>query len=71
VPRPVHIKTVPRAEIQGWATHIQDSNYTITETTSQVSNLSSAEESALAKMCAAIVATDSGGGVCSCPAGQN
>jgi hypothetical protein len=70
-PAPVHIKTLPGAEIQGWATHIQDSNYAITETASQVSSLSSSEESALARQCGAIVAVDSGFGVCNCPAGQN
>jgi hypothetical protein len=70
-PAPVHIKPLTGAEIQGWATHIQDSNYTITETASQVSSLSSSEESALARQCGAIVAVDSGFGVCNCPAGQN
>jgi hypothetical protein len=70
-PVPTHITTVTGGEIQGWATHIQNSNYTITETASQVSNLSAAEESALSKQCGAVVAVDSGHGICSCPAGQN
>jgi len=63
-PVPTHITTVTGGEIQGWATHIQNSNFTITETTSQVSNLSSAEESNLAKQCGAIVKVGSGKGIC-------
>jgi hypothetical protein len=63
-PVPTHITTVTGAEIQGWATHIQNSNFTITETASQVSNLSSAEEARLAKLCGAVVAADSGNGIC-------
>jgi hypothetical protein len=66
-PVPTHITTVTGAEIQGWATHIQNSNFSVTETASQVSNLSAAEESKLAKQCGAIVAVGSGSGICSCP----
>jgi len=62
-PVPTHITTVAGAEIQGWATHIQN-NGALTETASQVSNLSSAEESRLAKLCGAVVAADSGNGIC-------
>lgn len=65
-PVPTHITTVSGAEIQGWATHIQNSNYTITETASQVSNLSAAEESNLAKQCGSIVKVGSGHGICNC-----
>jgi hypothetical protein len=61
---PSTITLVTGAEIQGWATHIQNSNFTITETASQVSNLSSAEESRLAKLCGAVQAADSGNGLC-------
>jgi hypothetical protein len=63
-PVPTHITTVTGAEIQGWATHIQNSNYTITETASQVSNLSAAELSNLAQQCGAVVKVDSGHGIC-------
>jgi hypothetical protein len=70
-PVPTKITTVTGGEIQGWATHIQNSNYTITETNSQVSTLSAAEQSALAKQCGAVVAVDSGHGICNCPTGQN
>jgi hypothetical protein len=68
-PVPTHITLVSGGEIQGWATHIQNSNFTVTETTSQVSNLSAAEESKLAKQCGAIVAVGSGKGICSCGTG--
>jgi hypothetical protein len=64
-PVPTHITLVSGGEIQAWATHIQNSNFTVTETTSQVSNLSAAEESKLAKQCGAIVAVGSGAGICS------
>jgi hypothetical protein len=64
-PVPSHITTVTGAEIQGWATHIQN-NGTLTESASQVSDLSSAEESRLANLCGAIQAVDSGAGICNC-----
>jgi hypothetical protein len=69
-PTPTHITTVTGAEIQGWATHIQN-NGALTETASQVSNLSSAEEAHLAKLCGAIVAVDSGTGICNCNGAGN
>jgi hypothetical protein len=68
-PIPTHITTVTGGEIQGWATHIQNSNFAITETTSQVSNLSATEESNLAKQCGAIVKVGSGKGICTCGTG--
>jgi hypothetical protein len=68
-PTPTHISLVSGGEIQGWATHIQNSNFAITETASQASNLSSAEESNLAKQCGAIVKVGSGKGICSCGTG--
>lgn len=68
-PTPTAITLVAGGEIQGWATHIQNSNFAITETASQVSNLSAQEESKLARQCGAIVAVDSGSGICQCPTG--
>jgi hypothetical protein len=68
-PVPTHISLASGGEIQGWATHIQNSNFAITETASQASNLSSAEESNLAKQCGAIVKVGSGKGICSCGTG--
>jgi hypothetical protein len=67
---PIHINLVPDAEIQGWATHIQD-NGTLTEAPSQVSDLSSAEQRKLGELCDAIFVTDSGTGVCSCAGAGN
>jgi hypothetical protein len=69
-PVPTHITTVAYGEIKGWATHIQNSNFSITETASQDSYLSSAEESKLAKQCGAIVAVGSGKGICGCGTGS-
>jgi hypothetical protein len=69
-PTPTKITLVTDAEIQGWGTHIQN-NGTLTETNSQVSNLSSAEEGHLAKLCGAIVAVDSGTGICNCTGAGN
>jgi hypothetical protein len=68
-PVPTHITTVTGGEIQGWATHIQNSNFAITETASQVSNLSAGEESNLARQCGAIVKVGSGKGICTCGTG--
>jgi hypothetical protein len=69
-PVPTHITLVSGGEIQSWATHIQNSTFAITEAVSQVSNLSSAEESLLAKECGAIDKVGSGNGLCSCGSGS-
>jgi hypothetical protein len=69
-PVPTHITLVSGAEIQGWGTHIQ-ANGSTTETNSQVSVLSGAEEAHLAKLCGAIVAVDSGTGICNCNGAGN
>jgi hypothetical protein len=50
--------------LRGWATHIQNSSFTITETTSQDATLSSTELSALQSQCASIKQDGSGHGVC-------
>jgi hypothetical protein len=67
---PSTITTVTGAEIQGWATHVQN-NLTLTETNSQVSNLSSAESKHLAGLCGAVQAADSGSGLCNCTGAGN
>lgn len=69
-PVPTHIATATYGELKSWATHIQNSNFTITETESQNAYFSSAEESRLAKACGAIVAVGSGKGICSCGSGS-
>ncbi|MGA8437033.1 MAG: hypothetical protein WB762_32960 [Candidatus Sulfotelmatobacter sp.] len=66
---PNHIATVTDGEIQGWATHIQNSNFAETETASQVSFLSATEQTRLARQCGAIVSVGSGKGICSCGTG--
>jgi len=68
-PTPNHITLVTDAEIQSWATHIQNTTYAITEGASQVSNLSSAEETNLAQQCGAIMRVGSGKGICNCGTG--
>jgi hypothetical protein len=69
-PVPTHIATVAGGEIKGWTTHIQNSNFSITETASQDSILSATEESRLAKQCGAIVSVGSGSGICNCGTGN-
>jgi len=68
-PVPYYINTVAGAEIQSWATHIQNTSFAVTETASQVSVLSSAEQTSLARECGAISGVNSGAGICSCGAG--
>jgi hypothetical protein len=60
----------PTAALRAWATHIQNSNFTITETASQDATFSSAEESALTRQCAAIHEDGSGSGICTCGTGD-
>jgi len=68
-PVPNKIALVTDGEIQGWATHIQNSNFAITETASQVSFLSATEEGRLARQCGAILSVGSGKGICTCGTG--
>ena len=60
----------PLASVRAWATHIQNSNFTITEGASQDATFSSAEEAALTKQCAAIHEVGSGKGICTCGTGD-
>jgi hypothetical protein len=60
----------PTAGVRAWATHIQNSNYTITETASQDATLSSTEVSRLEKECSAAVLDGSGKGICTCGTGD-
>ncbi len=68
-PVPNHIALEANGEIQGWATHIQNSNFAETETASQVSFLSATEQTRLARQCGAILAVGSGKGICTCGTG--
>jgi hypothetical protein len=63
-------KLAPVAALRGWATHIQNSNFVITETASQDATLSSAEESRLDAECAAIQLDGSNKGICTCGTGD-
>jgi hypothetical protein len=56
--------------LKSWATHIQNSNFTITEGESQASTLSNGEVTALDAQCAAIELDGSGSGICSCGTGD-
>ncbi len=60
----------PVAAVRAWATHIQNSNFTITETNSQDATLSATEVSSLQNGCHAIHLVGSGSGICSCGTGD-
>jgi hypothetical protein len=65
--------TVPQpfeAGLRSWTTHIQNSNFTITETASQDATLSVAENVRAYDECLAIVLDGSGHGICSCGTGD-
>lgn len=61
---------VPTPAVNAWATHIQTSNFTITETQSQAATLSAGEVSALDTQCASILNVGSGAGICTCGTGD-
>jgi hypothetical protein len=63
-------KLAPTAAIRSWGTHIQNSNFSETETASQDATFSSNEESRLNSECAAIQIDGSTHGVCSCGTGE-
>jgi len=56
--------------LRAWTTHIQNSNFAITETASQDATLSPAEIVSLRNECYSIVLDGSGSGVCSCGTGD-
>ncbi|MGA7908398.1 MAG: hypothetical protein WCA16_13400 [Candidatus Sulfotelmatobacter sp.] len=60
----------PTPAIRSWATHIQNSNFAVTETASQDATLSSAEVGRLNAECSAIQLDGSGKGICSCGTGD-
>jgi len=63
-------KLSPTPAIKSWATHIQDSKFTITEDESQPSGLSAGEVSGLDQQCGAIELDGSGHGICTCGTGD-
>jgi hypothetical protein len=56
--------------IRSWTTHLQNSNFAVTETASQDATLSSAEVTRLQRECSAIQLDGSGHGICSCGTGD-
>jgi len=64
------VSLAPTASIRSWGTHIQNSNFTITETASQDATLSAAEVSRLDGQCYAIQLDGSGKGLCTCGTGD-
>lgn len=56
--------------IRAWTTHIQNSNFAITETASPDATLSAQEVVRLRNECYAIVLDGSGKGICSCGSGD-
>jgi hypothetical protein len=60
----------PTPGVRSWATHIQNSNFTITEGASQDSTLSNGELAVLQNDCYAVNLIGSGKGQCSCSPGE-
>ncbi len=60
----------PTAGVRAWATHIQNSNFTITESASQDATFSATEQTNLQNQCHAIHLDGSGKGICSCGTGD-
>jgi hypothetical protein len=70
-PLPTSANQSPTLEpgIRAWTTHIQNSNFTITETASQDSTLSKQELFNLGAQCSSILLVGSGKGICTCGSG--
>ncbi len=63
-------KLFPTPAIRSWTTHIQNSNFSETETASQDATLSATEQTRLNSQCSAIQLDGSGHGICSCGTGD-
>jgi len=63
-------RLTPTAAIRSWATHIQNSNFSVTETASQDATLSATEQTRLQNECFAIHLDGSGHGICTCGSGD-
>jgi len=68
---PAPTSLFPTAAVRAWATHIQNANFTITETASQDATFSAAEQVGLQNQCHAIHLDGSGAGICSCGQATN
>jgi len=58
------------AGVRAWGTHIQNTNFTLTETTYQDATLSNSELYNLGAECYAVQLVGSGAGICSCGTGD-
>jgi len=67
---PAPTSLTPTAAVRSWATHIQNSNFTITETASQDATFSATEQVGLQNECHAIHLDGSNAGICSCGTGD-
>jgi hypothetical protein len=70
LPGTTNVPQAFEAGLHSWTTHIQNSNFTITETASQDATLSVAENVRAYDECLAIVTDGSGHGICSCGTGD-
>ena len=66
---PLPADSLPTPAVRAWATHIQNTDFTITETASQDATLSAAEVARLERGCSSILNVGSGAGICSCGTG--
>ncbi|HTY84274.1 MAG TPA: hypothetical protein VMB19_08640 [Silvibacterium sp.] len=69
-PLPTSFSSRTTPSIRAWTTHIQNSNFAITETASSDASLSWAEIARLGRQCTAIALDGSGSGICSCGTGD-
>jgi hypothetical protein len=60
----------PTAGLRAWTTHIQNSNFAVTETSSQDATFSSSDEVLQDNDCYAVQLVGSGKGICSCGTGD-
>lgn len=67
---PLPTTLTPTAGLRDWTTHIQNSNFAVTETTDVDATFSGSEQSILQNNCYAIGLVGSGSGVCSCGTGD-
>jgi len=67
---PLPVTLTPTAGLRSWGTHIQNSNFAVTETEFIDSTFSSAEQGVLQNDCYAVQLIGSGKGVCSCGTGE-
>jgi hypothetical protein len=67
---PIPTTLNPTPAVRAWATHVQNTNFTITETASQDATLSSTEQTNLQRECSSIHSVGSGAGICSCGTGD-